>query len=254
MRLHIERRGRGPDLVLLHGWAMHGGIFAPLMRRLESEFTLHLVDLPGHGGSRDDPGPLAAADCARRIAAEMPPAVWLGWSLGGLVALEAALTTPARGLVMIAASPRFVSAPDWPHGVEPEVFRAFGRDLHGDFRGTLDRFLALEAFGSAHLREELHFLRGHLYERGAPAEAVLEQGLAMLAAGDFRTRLPTLACPSLWLGGRRDRLVPPGALRWAADAAPGGRLAIIAGAGHAPFLGEPEQVAQAVRAFALESA
>ena len=38
----ITRVGAGPDLVLIHGWAMHGGIFAPLVDRLAAHFCLHL--------------------------------------------------------------------------------------------------------------------------------------------------------------------------------------------------------------------
>ena len=49
--LHVEVSGNGPPLVLLHGWAMHGGVFAPLVERLRSRFSLHVVDLPGHGGT-----------------------------------------------------------------------------------------------------------------------------------------------------------------------------------------------------------
>ena len=52
--MHIDTIGHGPDLVLIHGWAMHGGIFAPLVERLSPQFQLHIVDLPGHGHSRDD--------------------------------------------------------------------------------------------------------------------------------------------------------------------------------------------------------
>ncbi|HEY0722138.1 MAG TPA: alpha/beta fold hydrolase, partial [Gammaproteobacteria bacterium] len=49
--LHIEVRGTGPDLVLLHGWGLHGGLFRSLADRLAPHFRLHLVDLPGHGRS-----------------------------------------------------------------------------------------------------------------------------------------------------------------------------------------------------------
>ena len=57
--LHIATSGEGPPLVLIHGWAMHGGVFAPLVERMRARHTLHLVDLPGHGLSRDDATPLA---------------------------------------------------------------------------------------------------------------------------------------------------------------------------------------------------
>ena len=58
MNLHHDVRGQGPALVLLHGWAMHSGLFAPLVAALEPAFELHLVDLPGHGRSRDAGVPL----------------------------------------------------------------------------------------------------------------------------------------------------------------------------------------------------
>ena len=58
--LHIEVHGRGAPLVLLHGWAMHGGVFAPLVARLADRFELHVADLPGHGRSCD-----SAAGCWR---------------------------------------------------------------------------------------------------------------------------------------------------------------------------------------------
>src|SRR5690625_8021596 len=87
-KLYIETHGRGDThIVLIHGWAMHGGVFAPLTAALAERATVHVVDLPGHGHSRDSDLPLDAADCARAIAEATPPAIWLGWSLGGLVAL-----------------------------------------------------------------------------------------------------------------------------------------------------------------------
>ena len=52
MSLHIDTQGQGPDLILLHGWAMHSGIFAPLLAKLTAHFRVHCVDLPGHGQSR----------------------------------------------------------------------------------------------------------------------------------------------------------------------------------------------------------
>ena len=51
MSLQVERRGDGPDLVLLHGWGMHGGVWDELVPRLAARFRVHVPDLPGHGRS-----------------------------------------------------------------------------------------------------------------------------------------------------------------------------------------------------------
>jgi pimeloyl-[acyl-carrier protein] methyl ester esterase len=253
MSLFHEVRGQGPALVLLHGWAMHAGIFAPLVQRLEAHFTLHLVDLPGHGRSRDAGLPLDLSHAAEAVAAVVPErALWLGWSLGGLVALQAAAAKPARlrGLVMVAASPRFVRAADWPQGMENAVFRTFASELQRDYRGTLDRFLMLEAQGSEKMRDELRLLRAEAFAHGEPHTDVLCDGLGLLEDSDLRTALPALAMPSLWIAGRRDRLVSPAAMQAAADAAPGASFHQVASGGHAPFLTQADEVAQAVRDFA----
>jgi pimeloyl-[acyl-carrier protein] methyl ester esterase len=253
--MHIEVVGSGAPLVLIHGWALHGGVFAPLVERLSDSFQLYLVDLPGHGHSRESATPLTLEACAQEILAQTPAAVWLGWSLGGLVALHAAahasqLHAPqVRGLVMIAATPRFVRGADWPHAVEPSVFLQFGNELQQDYRGTLERFLALDTIGSEHARAELRTLKETLYARGEPAPGALQQGLKLLEASDLRADLPALSVPNLWLSGRRDRLVPPDGMRDAAERAPRSRYVDIAGGGHAPFLGQADQVALEIRGF-----
>ena len=81
--IHTEGRGQA-HLVLLHGWAMHGGVFAPLVEALRDRCTMHVIDLPGHGRSSECTVSLQPAACAKAIAARVPPALWLGWSLGGL--------------------------------------------------------------------------------------------------------------------------------------------------------------------------
>jgi pimeloyl-[acyl-carrier protein] methyl ester esterase len=247
--MQIEVLGQGPALVLIHGWAMHGGIFAPLTRRLVERFEVHLVDLPGHGHSRDDEARCYPLDCARALLTRVPRALWVGWSLGGLVALRAAQAEPGkvRALGLIASNPRFVLGDDWPHGVAHEVFAQFGAGLRGDWRRTLERFLALEAHGSARAQAELRELKAQLFERGEPSLAALECGLDALDRSDLRDVLKQLAMPSLWIAGRRDRLVPPAAMRWAAEQARGDFLEISAG--HAPFLSHADEVAAALVAL-----
>ena len=251
--MFIETHGQGPALALVHGWAMHGGLFAPLVERLAGRYTVHVVDLPGHGHARDDDSELQPGPLAAQLVERVPDAVWLGWSLGGQFALRAALDHPdrVRGLIMVASSPRFVrdDAGGWPHGVNTTLFRDFGEALQRDFRGTLEGFLALEALGSNSAQDELRKLRAQAFERGEPAPRALQEGLQLLDALDLRGELSGLQVPSLWLSGRRDRLVPPGAMPAAAALAPDARSVVIDGAGHAPFLGATETVVAEIDAF-----
>lgn len=249
--MQISVRGHGPALVMLHGWAMHGGVFEPLCAQLEASFTLHVVDLPGHGSSAHSAIPLTLDAVAREVAARTPPAIWLGWSLGGLVALHAAQSLPAsvHGLAMLCASPRFVRYEAWPHGMDAIVLTGFANNLARDYRATIDRFLLLEAQGSDHVRDDLRVLREQVFAVASPNPKRLVEGLGLLQESDLRAGLPTLAMPSLWLAGRRDRLVWPAAMRAAADLAPNSRFVPFEHSGHAPFLSHAPDVASALLEF-----
>jgi len=249
MSLFIDRRGHGDvPLVLIHGWAMHGGVFEPLVKALQDRCTLYVVDLPGHGRSRDCGLPLDPFAVARAIAAAVPPAVWLGWSMGGLVALAAAReeTIAIRGLAMLCATPKFVRSEDWPQGSDATLVRQLATDLETDYQATLERFLALEAMGSADPRAELRRLRESVFAYGEPDLRVLQEGIALLERTDWRDALCTLTLPNLWIAGRRDRLVHPDAMRWSATRAQGD-FHEIAHAGHAPFLGHVDAVVDALQ-------
>lgn len=241
--MHIKTLGLGPDITLIHGWAMHGGIFQPLTEQLAQTCRVHVVDLPGHGFSRDEPDALELHDTAERLCHLLPPSIWIGWSLGGLVAMRAAIEHPhsVRGLGLMSASPRFVVGDNWKRGVALSVFEQFGADLSEDFRGTLERFLALEVHGDEHAIACLRELRARLFERGEPAQSALRQGLQILEHTDLRDRLSRISCPNTWIAGSRDRLVPAAAMEWAAHAAHGS-FHSIARAGHAPFLTHREEV------------
>ncbi|MFC5524226.1 pimeloyl-ACP methyl ester esterase BioH [Rhodanobacter ginsengisoli] len=248
MTLHIDRRGNGPvQLVLIHGWAMHGGVLRPLVEALAERCTMHVVDLPGHGYSRDCGLPLEPHACVAAIAAATPPAIWLGWSLGGLVALTAALDLPrhVQALAMLCATPKFVRDAGWPHGSDGALVHQLASDLETDYRATLDRFLTLETLGSADPRAELRQLRELVFARGEPDLRVLQEGIHLLESSDRRAALPDLAVPSAWIAGRRDRLVPPQAMAWSASQC-GGDYREIPQAGHAPFFGHVEALVQAL--------
>lgn len=250
--IRIDTRGAGPPLVLLHGWAMHGGMFAPLTHALQEHRTLHVVDLPGHGDSDwVDAEPFTLRACVEAIAPHVPPAPWLGWSLGGLVAMSGALDGAAAiaGVIALAATPRFTCADDWPDAIDDSVLAGFAAGLARDHCGTLQRFLALAAHGGDYLRDELRFLQQQIAQRPAPHPRVLTDGLAILRRTDLRVQLARMAVPSLWIGGRRDRLAPWSAIVASAALTPNASQLCIPHAGHAPFLSHADAVAFGIRAW-----
>jgi pimeloyl-[acyl-carrier protein] methyl ester esterase len=244
MTLFSQTQGSGPDIVLLHGWGLHGGIWEDVATALATHNRVTRIDLPGHGRSAaielaDD---LAAV--AEQLAAVAPaPALWIGWSLGGLLALQVALTVPAavRGLVVVAGSPRFVRAADWPHAVEDAVLQQFARSLDEDYEATLGRFLALQVRGSADAGATLRALRARMLEQDAPRPAALRSGLKLLRESDLRARLGDIACPTRFIFGARDLLAPVAISAELLRHMPTARCDVIAGAGHAPFVSHAAQ-------------
>jgi len=253
--LHVASVGAGRPLVLLHGWAMHGGLFAPILPALAQRWRVHVVDLPGHGASADlgDWSLDAVVDAvAASVDTADEPLALAGWSLGGLVALRWARRDPARvrRLLLLSTTPRFVAGADWPHAMEAETLARFGADLARDWPGTLSRFLALQVHGSERARETLALLRRQAEARAAPTRAALDGALALIAAEDLRDEVASLDLPAFVVAGDRDALAPIGASRWLATALRGSKLVEIPGAAHAPFLSHRAAFDAALGAFA----
>lgn len=136
--VHVVTRGRGPDLVLIHGAGGNARDFTWAFANLLSDrYRVHVPDRPGLGWSapldpRDD-GPRAQArHLARALGAlgvEMP--LVLGHSYGGAVAMAWALEARAAGLILLAGATM-----PWPGPLRP-YYRIFGSPLIGPLAAPL---------------------------------------------------------------------------------------------------------------------
>lgn len=249
--IHVETSGQGPDLVLLHGWGLHGGIWQSSVPLLEPHYRLHRVDLPGHGRSPALACDYTLENVAKTVMQAVPAnASWLGWSLGGRVALSAAAQGAAiKHLVLVGSNPCFTQRSDWPHAMPAGELEQFASALRDDWQGTLQRFLAIQARGSTRARDELRALRQDLFAHGEPQPEALAGGLEILRSADLRALLPAIEQSTLVLHGDRDTLAPLAAAEYTAAHLPHGRLQVIAGAGHAPFLSHPDEFIARLREF-----
>lgn len=229
-----------PPLVLIHGAGGDRRFWPPALRRLEGA-QAYALDLPGHGASAG-PAANAIGQTATRVAGwaaalGLAPAVWVGHSLGGAVALRLALEAPGRtaALVLIGSAGHLPVNPVLLEGcLDPARWAE-----------TLDRIVRWSFARDAPRR-----LTDLARRRLAPvAPGVLHADLAACAAFDVRSRLPEVAVPALVLCGGEDRMTAPSLVRPAAEAIPGAAYLEIAGAGHMVMLEQPQAVAAALQAF-----
>lgn len=243
MPLHIESIGSGPDLVLLHGWAMHSGIWSGIRDQLSEQFHLHLVDLPGHGLSPAcEPGTLE--HMIDLITAILPENCLLGgWSLGGQIAMELALREPSRvqKLILISTTPCFAKRNDWEWGMEHKLLQLFLENLKQNYTTTINRFLTLQMSGDHNAARILLQLRKHFFQHAEPDAKSLQKGLKILQDNDVRMQMQAIKQPVLLLHGENDVITHPAAAHWMHQQLPQSQLVMFPHCGHAPFLSYPDQ-------------
>jgi len=268
MNLHVKRHeyagtgSSGAPLLLIHGWGMHGGMWGDVAERLAQHFPVLAVDLPGHGYSRGLPlspcsfflaPPSFALDAIVDELSEQfsEPLTVCGWSMGGQIAMRWAMRDPQQveRLVLVSSTPCFAERDDWQFAMPQDTLLQFAADLEKNHAATLRRFLGLQVRGSEGERELLATLRASLSSRGEPDPDALRGGLEILRDLDLRDALPKIKQPALAIAGERDRLTPPGASHYLAQAMPNARVVEIKGAAHAPFLSHREEFVKNVLDF-----
>jgi pimeloyl-[acyl-carrier protein] methyl ester esterase len=216
---------------------------------LSRRYCVHRIDLPGHGRSTGAATINSLEHLKDAVLPHIPAqAVVCGWSLGGLLALKLAQYQALRALVLMSATPRFVGAADWSHGMAPPVFTQFFTRLHDNLNTTVEDFLRLQVRGDSQAAETFAALKHSLMQHPANPVA-LEHALAILRDADERAALRQIHTPTLVLAGEYDRIAHPNASKYLAEQLPNARFTMIQRAGHAPFISHREQVMTEVHEF-----
>jgi len=227
-------------LVLLSGWGVDAGIWRPLADHWPGGVTVTAPDWPGYGGRAPLAAPGSLDGLAEAMAVDLPAdAVWVGWSLGGLLAGALLSRLPApRALILLGMGARFCD----PEGVTRAELTAFRRAFARDPAATRRHFLRWQLGGEpnprgAH-RRLLELIDGDV------DPATLAAGLDQLAALDVSRVLADAPCPVKRLAGRHDPLLPPAAIAGADH--------VLDHAGHCPMLSRPAALAEALVALATD--
>ncbi|SDM73250.1 pimeloyl-[acyl-carrier protein] methyl ester esterase [Franzmannia pantelleriensis] len=229
-----------PRLILLHGWGVDARIWAPLAAHWPDAEAPACPDWPGYGtrAALGAPGDLDAL--ADAMAAALPAdAVWVGWSLGGLLAAALSLRLPApQGLVMLGMGPRFCHPAAVNEAALGDFQRAFSRAPEASWR----HFLRWQSGGEPSPRDTYRQLTRLLGDTPPATLPTLSAGLAQLSQLDAQHLVPAPPCPVAWLYGTRDPLLAPSGLPSGAEALPD--------SGHCAMLSQPVALARALQRLA----
>ncbi|MDP2228343.1 MAG: alpha/beta fold hydrolase [Moraxellaceae bacterium] len=244
---HESSRPAAPALVLVHGWGLDSRVWQLLLPGLREHFRVLCIDLPGHGASPWQPGDEDFRQvCVRLLAVAPAQAMWLGWSLGGLLALAIAAQYPQRvsALTLLAASPCFVAREAPSSAISPipampaSDFAGFAQGLAESPEKTRSRFLALCCHGGAQARADR--LAVQALAAPAPATVALQAGLHWLETEDWCEAYAAMSLPLHLVLGEKDALVPATLAAWSAQVQPLAHVDVLPGAAHLPLLSHPQ--------------
>ncbi len=250
--LRYSVQGEGPDLLLLHGWGVNSAVWTPAVERLSAHFRVHLIDLPGFGGSEGLANYSLDTIVDKIIQVVPQGAIWCGWSLGGLIATHACYLYPDKiaQLIQVCASPKFVADQLWP-GVDAAVFENFKLGLAKNTDKILGRFISIQAMGCASARSDILTLKKLLSDTPQASSPALTAGLDLLNKSDLRMEFSQVGIPCLSIFGQFDTLIPSQTAAEMRQLLPGSTQKIFCHSSHAPFISETDEFVDTIVSFSL---
>ena len=255
--IYSEIKGLGYNVVLVHGWGMHGGLWGTFNELISECCQTHVIDLPGFGFSKNIDNNFTLDSFTevveKYIKKLTSPVCIIGWSLGGLIAqnILKRKNVNVNKVILVATTPCFTKKQDWPSAMEQPIFDGFSEDLKKDYKKTLKRFLSLQTRGGELAKENLRELNNKLMERGEPNIKALENGLTILSNTDLRHDNID-ETPVMIVLGEKDTLVPVTVKNEFNKMFPNLEQLILEKTGHAPFISNPELCAEKIKKFINE--
>lgn len=253
--LKIASQGQGIPLVFIHGWGLNSAVWQPCLTQLQENFQVITVDLPGFATNKAvQLAQYSLIEIGDAIAQAVDkPAVYIGWSLGGLVASQITLKHPEQvlGLVTVASSPQFVERDNWP-GIKASVLALFHQQLAQDTTKTISNFLKIQAMGSPHIRQDIKKIRDLVMQYEQPSRQVLDDSLCLLETSDLTEQLHVISQPFLRLYGKLDGLVPKQVIALVDDLVPNSQRYIFEQASHAPFISHQPEFLAILKSWLME--
>lgn len=237
-----------PGIVLCSGWSAGPAAWTGVLAALPALPVAHL----DWWNALADPAEAFAAAAARANAAAGreagAPVIAVGWSLGGQIAIRAALDAPERvsDLILVATPVRLL-ADETGLGTDPAALRAMRQGLRRNAEGIVKAF-----WGEALAGDRSGYDHGDVFGILAGVDAkTLDAGLAALETTDLRRRLPRVAAPTVVLQGDDDRIVGVHAAQQLHDGIPACAVLAVSGGSHALPLTHPRMVAEVIAALVL---
>jgi pimeloyl-ACP methyl ester carboxylesterase len=249
--IYVEVRGAGPPLLLLHGIGADADTWSPLARRWAAQCLVMAWDAPGYHRSSDPPRPFSPREYGEAAAhvlasAQVPPAIVVGHSFGGLVALECAAAGPERvaGLVLVDASLGHRRLSDAARD-EALTRRIQAIEVLGAEEMARRRTPEiLSGAAPPALRQEVESVMRRVRAAGYVSAARAIHG------GDALPHLAGFRGPLQVIWGAADRITPLATLEQIRAVRPDADVVLVPGAGHLPYLEAPDLVGERVEAFA----
>lgn len=230
------------ECLLLHGWGFSAGVWQPLIEQLDGRIRCRAITLPGYDDTGADEQTTTIEMIIEQLAAQLGSStIVIGWSLGGLLAVELAWRYPDRigALGMVAALPCFNRQPGWTAGWDAGAVAAVHDRLQQDAAAACRYVAALAARGDDHG----HDIKQTLNATAVVRARVLQRDLDYLRTADMREAFAALEMPiHVWLGNR-DALIGGDCAAALHALQPTAEIHEFRHAGHAPLLSRPRQIA-----------